>query len=78
MLRIRETDGPSRAPAAHAVAPLVPMGAATAVHPSRWIVRGSHCGPGIDISRIMVIGRHDAMASYADRKPNLRIICGSI
>ena len=30
------------------------------------------------INRFMVIGRHDAMASYQDRKPNLRILCGSI
>jgi hypothetical protein len=32
----------------------------------------------IDISRIMVIGRGDAMVFYTDRNPNLRILCGSI
>jgi hypothetical protein len=32
----------------------------------------------IDINLFMVIVRRDAMASYTDRKPNLRILCGSI
>jgi hypothetical protein len=32
----------------------------------------------IDISEIMVIGRRDVMASYTDRKPNPRTLCGSI
>jgi hypothetical protein len=33
---------------------------------------------GIDVSRFIVIGRREAMASYTGRKPNLRILCGSI
>ena len=32
----------------------------------------------IDISRILAIGRRDAISSYTGRKPNLRILCGSI
>ena len=32
----------------------------------------------VDISGIMAVGRRDALASYTDRKPNLRILCGSI
>jgi hypothetical protein len=32
----------------------------------------------IDIYRFIVIGRDDAMKSCSDRKPNLRILCGSM
>ncbi|HUU80952.1 MAG TPA: hypothetical protein VMW90_05845 [Acidobacteriota bacterium] len=40
--------------------------------------KGAASMQGNDIYRFMVIGRRNAMASYTDRKQNLRILCGSI
>ncbi len=82
MLRARETDDPSQAGVAQAVAPqtamdfeaiekvILPVGIRCCDNRTASI-------QGIDISRIVVIGRHDAMASHTDRKPDLRIRCGS-
>ena len=47
MLRIRETDGPSRAPAAHAVASQAAMGTGAAGAPKLLDQLPEPCGPSI-------------------------------